>query len=592
MKKTISILTAIMLTLIIFSSCNELKKMVKKADEVNYRTNPSPLEMHANKVAINVSVAFPPKYFGKKVKLVIIPTLVADDGTKEFEFPTQTIQGEKFQDSYQTISYVQGGSFSFQDTIDYDPAFRMSDLNLKFQLSDQKRHSANLVAVKIADGIITTPELVEKGIALDNGFKDGNTLGQPVIVPISKPTVSFNNKMAKIYFDLQKANVKKGEIKKAEVKDLMEYIKSTVTDPNQEITKFVVKSYASPDGPQDLNQNLVNDRGTNVQSAFTKQLAKEKLQGVDLNNLITKATTPAEDWAGFKELVEKSNIADKHLILKVLSMYSSDEKREAEIKNMAKVYDELRKDILPLLRRSILQVEYKGREKQDAEIINLGYSNPSALSKQELLYAGYKSTDPAKQEEIYKNYLKNNPSDWKAWNNLAAVQAQNGNLSQAKINFEKVINLNNNNAAALNNLGAIAMGEKDWDKAWDYFVKAEDAGCKSDALAYNMGAIMIMRGLYSEATTKFKGNSFNKALAQTLNDENDAAMGTLNAMSNSNAIFYYLKAVTAARAENDGDVFENLRIAVSKDASLKEYATNDLEFENYFDVKEFKNIIK
>lgn len=592
MKKTIFILTALFITAAIFSSCNELKKMVKNAGEVDYRTVPAPLEMHANKVAINVSVTFPEKYFGKKVKLVITPSLSQDEGDGEQNFPTQTIQGEKFQDSYTVIPYKEGGTYRFKDTIDYDPAFRMSDLNLKFQLSDQKRRSADIVPVKLTDGIITTPELVEAGIAVDNDYEDGNTFGQPVIVPVEKPKVSYNTQMAKIYFDLQKSNVKRGELTKEEMEELVKYIKETAEDPDQELSKLSIASYASPDGPEDLNEGLVKDRGSNSKSAFEKQLKKEKIEGINFDELIMTETTPSEDWEGFKELVEASDMEDKELILKVLSMYPDGETREREIKNMAAVYDELRKDILPLLRRSIIKLQYQGREKETSEIVGFGTSNPDTLSQEELLFAAFKTEDTDTQEEIYKSYTEKYPEDWKAWNNLAAAQAENGKLDEAKANFEKVLELNNNNPAALNNLGAIAMAEKDWDTAWDYFEKAENNGCKSDALGYNMGTILIIRGDYDAAVNKFSGSSFNKALAQTLNGDNESAVLTLNGMNNSDAMFYYLKAVTAAKAENEGDVYENLRIAVSKKADLKEYAANDLEFRNYFDTQEFKEIVE
>lgn len=591
MKKTIFILTALIFSAAIFSSCNELKKMVKKAEEVSYRTTPNPLEMHADQVAINVAVTFPEKYFGKKVKMVITPTLVQDLGDEQVKFPTQTIIGEKFQDNYPIISYSDGGTYKFQDTIDYDEAFRMSDLNLEFQLSDQKSRTADLVSVKLADGIKTTAELVEAGIAVDNGTEEGNTLGKPIVVSVDKPKISYNSKMAKIYFDLQKAYVKRGELSKEEMEELVQYIKETSEDPDQELAKLSIASYASPDGPVDLNESLVGDRGSNTIEAFKKQLRKNKID-VDAEDFITTETTPSEDWKGFKELVEASDMEDKDLILKVLSMYNDPVKREEEIKNMAAVYDELRDDILPLLRRSIIKLQYQGREKETSEIISLGASQPEDLSQEELLYAGCKTEDSDKQEEVYKNYTENYPEDWRGWNNLAAAQAKNGKLDEAKANFEKVLELKENNPAALSNLGAVAMAEKDWDAAMDYFEKAEEAGCKSSEMAYNMGAIHIMRAEYDEAIERFDGNSFNLALAQTLNSDNESAVSTLNAMSNDKATFYYLKAVTAAKADEQGDVFENLRIAVSKKEALKEYAANDVEFAKYFDTSEFKEIVE
>lgn len=591
MKKTIFILSALFITAAVFTSCNELKKMVKNAEDVEYKAKPSPLEMHANKVPIDVSVTFPEKYFGKHVKLVITPVLKQDEGEQVLEFPTQTVIGEKFEDNYTVIPYKVGGTFRFTDTIEYADAYRMSDLNLNFQASDTKNKSAEMISVKLTDGIITTPELVKGGLAVDGGLEEGSELAQTVSVPVSKPAISIDTQMAKIFFQLQKDNVRRSEMSNEEVDSLISFIKTASADEDQELSSVKIKSYASPDGPVDLNQGLVEGRGKNTKSAFDDKLKREKVKEVENTEFSATETTPAEDWEGFKELVEASEIEDKELILKVLSMYDG-EKREDEIKNMAAVYNELRKDILPKLRRSIIELNYQGREKTTEEMISLASSNPEKLNENELLYAAFSVEDLDQKIQLYTTFTNTYPEKWKGWNNLAAAQAKNGDLDGAKANFEKVLELKENNAPALNNLGVIELANGNVEEAWDYFTQAEEAGCKSPSLQYNMGVILIMQANYAQAVEKFQGESFNKALAQTLNDENDAAVTTLNAMNNSYALFYYLKAVTAAKADNEGDVYENLRIAVSKDAELKDYTKNDVEFRDYFDTQDFKEIVQ
>ena len=321
-------------------------------------------------------------------------------------------------------------------------------------------------------------------------------------------------------------------------------------------------------------------------------MKKEKIKEVESEDFLMTATTTSEDWDGFKELVQASDMEDKELILKVLSMYNDPDRRETEIKNMAAVYNDLRKDILPQLRRAIIELEYQGKERTTSEMITMGSSSPEKLNEGELLFAAASVEDLDKQEQLYTTFTQTYPENWKGWNNLAVAQAKNGKLDVAKANFEKVIEINESNPAALNNLGVLKMAEKDYDGAWDYFTQAEEAGCKSPALGYNMGVILITRADYSQAVDKFEGDSFNKALAQTLNKENEAAVTTLNSMDNSYALFFYLKAVTAAKGDNEGDVFENLRIAVSKDSDLKDYAKNDVEFRDYFDTQDFKDIVK
>ncbi|MCD6555790.1 MAG: hypothetical protein J7K64_01230 [Bacteroidales bacterium] len=591
MKKSIIILSSLFIAAAIFSGCNPLTKMVKKAGEVEYKTTPNPLEMHAYKVPIDVKVTFPPKYFGKNVKLVITPALVSDySSSNEILFKTQTIIGEKFEDNYEQISYKEGGSFSFQDTIIYDSKYRASDLNLKFQISTQKGKSADITEIKLADGIITTPELVDGGMTIDGGLKRGTVLGQMVSVPVTKPEVRIETESAKFMFDLQKSTIKRNEIKKEEIVNLGKSIKAASEDPDKELKNIKFASYASPDGPQDLNEKLVTDRGTNSKKAFDRLLKKEKIEQIENTDFMITETTPAEDWDGFKKAVEASDMEDKALVLRVLSMYSDPDTRETEIKKLAAVYDNLRKDILPMLRRSEIKFDYQGRAKTDSELKTLASTDPSSLHQEELLYA---ATISDNQEAVYKNYTSQYPDDWKGWNNLACVQAKDGNLTDSKTNFEKVISKKSDNPAALNNLGVISLAEGDLDAAWDYFERAENAGCKSPNLHYNKGVVLIKRAQYGSAVAEFGSDSFNKALAQTLAGSNDDAIATLNNLGSSEyGLYYYLKAVTAAKGNKVDDVIENLKIAISKESALKDYAKKDTEFLKFIDNSAFRGVIE
>ncbi len=593
MKKLLIILSSLIIAAAVFTGCNPLTKMVKKAGEVDYKTTPNPLEMHAGMVPIDVKVTFPAKYFGKKVKLVITPALVSDyNSADEVLFSTQTVIGEKFEDNYEQISYKEGGSFSFKDTIAYDPRFRASDFNLSFLISTQKGKSANVTKVKLCDGIITTPELVDEGMTVDGNLKRGIVLGKTVDVPVTKPEIRLEAKDAMIYFDLQKSIVKRNEIKKDEIDSLKSAIVSASEDPDKELKSIKIGSYASPDGPQDLNEKLVKDRGVSSKNAFEKLLSKEEIEEMENAEFLMTETTPIEDWEGFKKLVEESDMEDKDLVLRVLSMYSDPDTREQEIKKLAAVYDNLRKDILPMLRRSIIKFEYQGKAKSDNDLKNMATNSPGDLYQEEFLYAASISDD-ANKEQAYKNYVSQYPDDWKGWNNLGCLQAKQGKFSDAKTNFEKVLAKNSDNPAALNNLGAVALGEGDIDAAWDYFERAENAGCKSPNLGYNKGVVLIKRAKYSSAVAQFSNDSFNKALALTLSGDNDGAISTLGNLGSSEyGIFYYLKAVTAAKANKVDDVIENLRIAISKESKLKDYAKKDMEFLNFVDNSAFRGVIE
>ncbi len=595
MKKSIVILSSLLIVAVLFTACNPLKKMVKNAGDVEYKTTPKPLEMHAGKVPIDVKVTFPPKYFGKKVKLVITPSLVSDfSSSEQVKFKTQTIIGEKFEDNYETISFKEGGSFTFKDTINYDPKFRASDLKLNFLISTQKGKSANGTEIKLADGIITTPELVDGGMTIDGGLKRGTSLGQIVEVPITKPKVRLETETAKLFFDLQKSRVNKNQLNKEELESLKNSIRNAATNPDKEIKSIKIASYASPDGPEDLNAKLVSERGTNSKKSFEKEFSKDEISEFQNNDFVITETTPAEDWEGFKSAVAASNMEDKDLVLRVLSMYSDPDTREEEIKKLAAVYDNLRNDILPLLRRSEIKFEFQGRAKSDNELKTMASSggNSGGLYQEELIYAASISEGNNK-ENAYKTYTSKYPTDWKGWNNLASIQAKEGKYSEARKNFEKVLSSNNTNPAALNNLGVLALAEGDLDAAWDYFERAENAGCKSPSLPYNKGVILIKRGKYSDAVDKFSSDSFNKALALTLAGDNDSAISTLDNLGSSEyGLFYYLKAVTAAKANKIDDLIEYLRIAISKDSKLKDYAKKDAEFLNFIDKSAFRGVVE
>lgn len=593
MKKLLIILSSLIIAAAVFTGCNPLTKMVKKAGEVDYKTTPNPLEMHAGMVPIDVKVTFPAKYFGKKVKLVITPALVSDyNSADEVSFSTQTVIGEKFEDNYEQISYKEGGSFSFKDTIAYDSKFRASDFNLSFQISTQKGKSANVTKVKLCDGIITTPELVDEGMTVDGNLKRGIVLGKTVDVPVTKPEIRLETENAMIYFDLQKSIVKRKEIQKDEIDSLKSAIVKASDDPDKELKSIKIGSYASPDGPQDLNEKLVKDRGTSSKNAFEKLLSKEEIEETENAEFFMTETTPIEDWEGFKKLVEESDMEDKDLVLRVLSMYSDPDTREQEIKKLAAVYDNLRKDILPMLRRSIIKFEYQGKAKSDNDLKNMATNSPGDLYQEEFLYAA-SICDDANKEQAYKNYVSQYPDDWKGWNNLGCLQAKQGKFSDAKTNFEKVLAKNSDNPAALNNLGAVALGEGDIDAAWDYFERSENAGCKSPNLGYNKGVVLIKRAKYSSAVAQFSNDSFNKALALTLSGDNEGAISIMNNLGSSEyGIFYYLKAVTAAKANKVDDVIENLRIAISKESKLKDYAKKDMEFLNFVDNSAFRGVIE
>ncbi len=601
MKKFTLQLIAIVIVFMV-SGCR-FNKMIDNASLIDYNVNPSPLEMHADSVNLEITVTFPPKFFHKKAYMILTPTLQSSDKTNEYPFKSKTLQGEKVKDNNETVIFKTGEikdnnstkrSYVYSSKIPYDKAFRMSDLELKINArKGVNGKEVTFASVKIADGIITTPELVDEGLKVDNGTQAGtnNGLMRTVTSSVELPKSRMEKQTLTLYYPMQKDQLTSKEKRKIEIEEFLTDVKNAKSNSDINFKDITIASYASPDGPVDMNSNLVKGRGNNSDKFLTSKFKKAKVVGAENTNFMNRKTTDAEDWVGFKKAVEASNIADKNAILNILSRYSDGEAREREIKNMAMVYDELRNSVLPQLRRSEIIATYETRQKTQQEIINLSKTKTEALTQVELFYGAQTATGGDK-EIIYKTYTQKYASDWRGFNNLGVYYISNNQLDDAEAQLQKAESLEANNASILNNMGALYWARGDYDKAAEYFKNASKIN-PSDNINYNLGVICIKKGNYESAVAKFGSTpSFNKSLAQTLSGDNSAAMATMKNVTSEEAYVAYLKAVEAARDNNAGEVFSNLKTAVAKDASLKLYAQNDIEFLRYFEDETFKSIVK
>ncbi len=576
-KVTFKSLVSLAVAVLLLSSCGGLDKMADKAKDIKYTVTPNPLEMHAGKVAVDIKGVIPPKYFDKKAKMVSTPVLKY--GTGETALRTNTLQGEKFDDNNTVISWKEGGSFSYTDTIPYIDDMRISDLEYRGKASKGKDES-ELFIMKIADGVIVTPLLV------DNTAKF-------VEIPVKMDAKIADLETAIILYTIQNSNIRSSELKKDEVKKLIELLTKTTDESDNELVNVEISSYASPDGPEDLNAKLVEGRGKSAQSYIAKSLKKSEATVTKEPDFLVKETTPTEDWEGFKKEVEGSSVQDKDLILRVLSMYSDPEVREREIKNISEAYTQLKDDILPQLRRSVIKANYQSKVKTDEELLALA-SNPDTLKLKELLYTATLTEDLAVKESLYKMAISKHNDCYVANNNLGVVYTAQNKLAEAKTVFERANEIKANFPQVLANLGAIALTNGNVEEASKYFADAKAAGCKSPHVGYNLGIINIKDGLYTEAVQNFGGeNSFNKALAQTLAKQFAEAESTLNGLGETdNGWVYYLKAIVAAKQSQDDAVFSNLGTAISKTAEIKAYAQGDREFVKYFENETFKALFQ
>ncbi len=560
----------------VMASCASLDKMKEVAKDIKYTVTPEVLETHKGQVAMSLKATVPQKVWDKKVSAEITPVLVYEGG--KAEYPSITVYGEAVPGNGQTVSYTNGSQINYpEQSIEFNDKMRVSDLivRIKFTKGDE---SMEVTTVDLAMGP-NHDGSIAKGVIATSLLLDNE---KPVAV-IGKDAfqrIINEDQSAELLYLINKADIRSGELKKEDVKAINDYIAAVKAAENKNLKDVVVSAYASPDGALSLNEKLSANREKSAQSYIEKQLKKAKADA----NVVAKNTP--EDWEGFKAAMEKSEIQDKDLILRVLSMFTDNDVREAEIKKLGTAFKLIADEILPSLRRAQITVNAEVIGKSDEEIKALASSDPSQLNVEELLYAA--KIDPANEAKIYETAAAQFPNDWRTLNNKGVVAYEKGDIAAAKALFEKAEALK---AAPQveNNLGVCALANKDYAAAKEYFGKAAGVGAELDQ---NLGVCALMEGDYAQAETYFGATiSCNAALVKILLDKQDAALSNLNANTEETGFKYYLKAICGAN-KGEGDLmYENLRKACNLDAKWKDYAKKDAEFIKFFNEPTFKSIV-
>jgi Flp pilus assembly protein TadD len=568
----------------VITSCASLKKMKKDAGKMSYTVTPEVLETNNGKVDMALQGRIPEKYFLKKATLVATPVIVTPEGEKAYE--PFMLQGEKVKANNKVISYSDGGSVSYKGSVPYDYSMRKSELVLKIHAS-KGRKSIDFAPVKLANGVLATSTLVDNSPFTIFGVqKSKNSTG------IYDPTIDKYQRIvpdkyvADLIYLINSAEVRGKELTKDEIKQLSQYVSEAYKADRKELKGVEVSAYASPDGKLDLNTKLSEKREGTASKVIEKNLKSNKVE----TELTTKYTP--EDWDGFKELMEKSTIQDKELILRVLSMYSDPEVREREIKNLSSAFTAVASEILPKLRRAKITASVNLVGRTDEEISALAISDPSKLNQAELLYAATLTNDPQVQKTIYTNFTKVYADDWRGYNNLGDVEFTLGEVDAAGANFEKADKLDPKNPIIQNNLGCVELKKLNLAKAEELFGGATGAG---NEVNDNLGIVKIMQGQYETAAKYYNDDTksvANRALAQILNNDNTGALRTLNAAPVETGRIAYLKAVIGARTAKTSMMYESLGNAIKKDAAYKTLAKTDLEFAKYFEDQNFKLIVQ
>ena len=551
---------AVIMTL---SSCsNKLKPLA----EQYIKAEPQPLEAIGGKVPVTINATFPAKWFNKKAVVTVTPVLRYQGG--EAWGTSYTYQGEKVKGNNQVIPQAAGANVTMKSAFTYKPEMKKSELYLTFD-AKIKNKVVKLPDVKIGEGVIATSELADAATATA-------AIAADKFQRIIKEAHDAN-----IMFLIQQANLRASETNSEAIKEWKELVKNADEAPNQNVA-IEISAYASPDGGVKLNTGLAEHREGNTSKYLAKELKKMKVE------VPVDARYTAQDWDGFKELVSKSNLQDKDLVLRVLSMYQDPETREKEIKNISAIYSDLAETILPQLRRSRLTANVEIIGKSDEEISSLAKSNPKELNIEEILYAATLTNNDAEKMAIYTKASELYPNCYRTWNNIGMMAFKAGDLNKAEQMFNKS-NAVKNNPSANMNLGLIALTKGDQAKAQQLFGSASGVNELSEAL----GVLYLEQGEWAKAANSFGSvKTNNAALAQILVKDYSKASQTLNGVANPDATTAYLKAIVAARTNDANGVVSNLKAAIAKDKSMAKEAAIDLEFAKYANNADFQALVK
>lgn len=526
-------------------------------DDVTYNVNPSPLEAHGDSVRVSVTGTVAEKSINKNAIADVTPVLRWEGGERQLK--TVTVQGENAAGNGIVINSKTGGNFSYTDVIPFEEGMMKSELFVTAS-AGKGTSRKDLGESKIADGVKATPYLVQSD-------------DRPIMAEDKFQRIIRERSVATINYLVNSSQVRGSELRDQDIKDWKEFLKELKENERLEASDVTIDAFASPEGEVDKNDRLATNRANTAKGTIERMAKRAKLD--ELESSYTEKGL-GEDWDGFRKLMQESDIEDKELIIRILETYSDVNEREQEIKNLAKTYTEISKDILPKLRRSEMTLSYDVIGYSDEELTSISKTNPDSLNLEELLYAANLHGDMGDQLAVYQNAEARFTDDNRAANNIGVIYMKQGNDADAAAQFTKADNISSD-AITSNNKGIIARRNGDRKAAAEFFRNGMSAG--SDA-AYNLGIVNIQDGDYDRAVSNMNGaDSFNAALATLLNGDASTAASILDRASDGDtAVAHYLRAVIAARQGDSAAVNSHLQTAIGMDASLRDRAMVDAEF--------------
>ncbi len=542
----------------LLSSCG-LDSMVSKFNTLEFKVTPKQVEVHAGTIDIELEVKIPEKYFQRTAKADFRAVLAKSNNSESrVFFDPIKLQGEKISSNGKTIGYVTGGSFIYKSSLKYSD--EMADYSLfvtaNASINDNIK---NLGTIKVADGVMATSTRVKNDEV-------------PALAKHNYEKVTVLEETATIYFTVNQSNVRYSQKSSDEINRLKEFAKLGYQTKNIEIS-----SYASPEGSLDFNDKVSENRSESTFNYAKNLMKKLKIEGANNNKNYIKSSR-GEDWAGFNNLVNSSNMKDKSKVLNIVRNQKDPQKREEAIRDMAEIYDAIEDDVLPKLRKATITLRVFEPKKNDEEIVSLVVDDPTKLDIKEMLYAATLIEDISLKETIYSSIIDLFPNDFRAYNNLATLYINEKNINKAIDMLGKASKLNTNSSEVMENQGIIAAIQGDHSKAKSLYNR-------SNASTVNKGILDIKMGNYSSASTKLRGNDYNSTLAKLMNGDNPVATTDLTADG------AYLNAIVYAR---NGDFDNSIRFltkATRMNTSYKKEAAKDFEFKTLSENDRFKKLV-
>ena len=542
----------------LLSACG-LTNMMNKYDKTRFNVKPNVLETHGGKVSLNLTGHFPEKYFGKRVTVDFTPVLVYENGEKAFK--TISIQGEEEKGGQATIFYAKGGKFSYTDAVKYNKNMINSTLELRalgkenslIKISGNPEIKQEILGpINIANGVIATSTRV-----LDN----------EILANINHEyeEETILEEKATIYFLVNQSNIRPTEKSKEEIQRLKEFVNKGNKTHSIEIT-----SYASPEGSITTNDKVSKNRMKTTVRYIKDLLKSLNVDGASNNDLYTEKSS-GEDWEGFESIVKSSTIKDKRRINNIVNSIADVELREQQIRDMSEIYDALKNDVLPQLRKAVVTIRSFETKRTNEEIAELSINNPEILNLEELLFSATLTNNEDEKLFIYNKVVEIH-NNWKGYNNIACIHLSNEEYAKATALLKKAEELGGEQSDILTNKGIIAARKGQLSTAQKLFDKA-------NTNEKNQAILDIRQGEYKKAARFFKNkSSYNATLAQLLNGNNNARCGEINGTDPLNASCHYLNAIAAIRRGDKENSIESLKMAINIDQSYKKEAKIDLEF--------------